>query len=167
MATIDLGEILKQHQDLLVQAREQLEAAHEPQAGRLPAKLLIQAKEAQLQRIEARLEETQQAREAAIARYDATLERNRQQAKKLRKELKELQEAAKGGGHRPKGGAETPVKEVQGIGAKFAQRLEEAEIGTVGALVKLEPKRLAKILDASEGRAEIILDEAKKVLRQP
>lgn len=55
------------------------------------------------------------------------------------------------------------LQRVKGIGPVFADRLQEAGVNNVAALTAVSPKKLAEILDISEGRAANILAEAVRL----
>lgn len=62
--------------------------------------------------------------------------------------------------------ATLPVTEVQGVGATYAGRLQEAGITDAGRLAALEPERAAEILGTGVGRASTIVEAAGVVVRR-
>lgn len=63
-------------------------------------------------------------------------------------------------------GTVLPVTEVQGVGATYAGRLQEAGITDAGRLAALEPQRAAEILGTGVGRASAIVEAAGEAVRR-
>lgn len=63
-------------------------------------------------------------------------------------------------------GTVLPVTEVQGVGATYAGRLQEAGITDAGRLAALQPQRAAEILGTGVGRASAIVEAAGEVVRR-
>jgi predicted flap endonuclease-1-like 5' DNA nuclease len=56
------------------------------------------------------------------------------------------------------------LADVDGVGATFQRRLDRAGIDSVAELAATDPRKLAKVLDTSPGRAESIVEHAKSLL---
>jgi predicted RecB family nuclease len=62
--------------------------------------------------------------------------------------------------------ADQAVEVVPGIGSVFSSRLEEGGIRTVQDLALAQTGELAQLLGTGEERAEVLINEARKLLDQ-
>lgn len=61
-------------------------------------------------------------------------------------------------------GSDRPVTDVKGIGPASAEKLEKAEIKTLGDLAHAEPKAIADALGVDEEKAKAFIDDAHAIL---
>jgi hypothetical protein len=64
----------------------------------------------------------------------------------------------------PLASAERTLAEVGGIGPVFRSRLEQSGINHPAGVASLEPSRLAEILGISETRANVVIENARRLL---
>lgn len=68
---------------------------------------------------------------------------------------------------RPVRGGQTDLKDINGVGDRFAARLKKAGITQVSEVAKMQPEKLATILDTSVSRAGSIVAEAHRIANRP
>jgi predicted flap endonuclease-1-like 5' DNA nuclease len=59
-----------------------------------------------------------------------------------------------------------PLTEVKGIGPTFRDKLDREGVADAAAVARIEPARLAEMLNIGESRAKTIIADAKAVVKE-